>query len=256
MSVPWERLSPWLITAGVLVVWEIAVHLLQIRTYILPPPTVVAEAMWRFQGAILENSIQTLWTTIAGFAIAVAFGLVLGILIGASRTLYTGLYPVMIGFNCIPKVAVVPILVLWFGVGAIPAVLTAFLISFFPIVVAVAVEIRSIEPEMEDVLRALGASKLDILRKIGVPRAMPQFFGSLKVAVTLAFVGAVIAETLAGNKGIGHLMLSAQAAFQVPLVWAGLIALSVMGIILYTLFAALEKRFTGWAFRSGLSGAA
>src|SRR5678810_1389825 len=127
----------------------------------------------------------------------------------------------MIGFNAIPKVAVVPILVLWFGIGFIPAVLTAFLISFFPIGVKVATGLATIEPELEDVLKALGASKLDIMRKVGIPRSLPYFFGSLKVAITLAFVGSVVSETVGSNKGIGKLMLDAQAPFQVPIVFAG-----------------------------------
>jgi len=159
----------------------------------------------------------------------------------------------MIGFNAIPKVAVVPILVLWFGIGFIPAVLTAFLISFFPIVVNVATGLATIEPELEDVLKALGASKLDIMRKVGIPRALPYFFGSLKVAITLAFVGAVISESVASNVGIGNLMLQAQAQFQVPLIFAGLLALAVEGIVMYALMAMLEARMTGWAQRSGFA---
>ena len=176
------------------------------------------------------------------------FGLALGIAVGWHRALYAGIYPVLIGFNSIPKVAVVPVLILWFGIGEIPAVLTAFLISFFPIVVNVATGLATTEPELEDVLRALGASKLDIMRKVGIPRSLPYFFGSLKVAITLAFVGAVVSETVGANKGIGKLMLDAQAAFQVPIVFAGLLVLAVLGILLYAATAAIEARFTGWAF--------
>jgi NitT/TauT family transport system permease protein len=159
----------------------------------------------------------------------------------------------MIGFNAIPKVAVVPILVLWFGIGAVPAILTAFLISFFPIVVNVATGLATIEPELEDVLKALGASKLDIMRKVGIPRALPYFFGSLKIAITLAFVGSVISESIASNHGIGNLMLQAQAQFRVPLIFAGLVALAVEGIAMYAVMAWLEKRMTGWAHRSGFA---
>jgi NitT/TauT family transport system permease protein len=148
---------------------------------------------------------------------------------------------------------VVPILVLWFGIGFVPAVLTAFLISFFPIVVNVATGLATIEPELEDVLKALGASKLDIMRKVGIPRSLPYFFGSLKVAITLAFVGSVISESIASNYGIGNLMLQAQAQFQVPLIFAGLIALAVEGIVMYWLMAILETRMTGWAQRSGFA---
>ena len=174
-------------------------------------------------------------------------------MIGWSRTIYAGIYPLMIGFNAIPKVAVVPILVLWFGIGFIPAVLTAFLISFFPIVVNVATGLATIEPEMEDVLKALGASKLDIMRKVGIPRSLPYFFGSLKIAITLAFVGTVISESVASNNGIGNLMLQAQAQFNVPLIFAGLVALAVLGIVMYWVMAVLEQRMTGWAQRSGFA---
>ena len=163
--------------------------------------------MVQYWKPLLRNSFVTLWTTTAGFAIAVVFGIVLGVIVGWSRAIYRGLYPVMIGFNSIPKVAVVPILVVWFGIGEVPAILTAFLISFFPIVVNVATGLATMEPELEDVLRALGARKLDIMMKVGIPRTQPYLFGSLKVAITLAFVGAVVSETIAANAGLGFLMV-------------------------------------------------
>ncbi len=252
-GVPWEKLAPWIVTIGLFVSWELACLVFAIPSYVLPPPTLVFSEMWVFREALWENSLVTLWTTLAGFALAVVFGLALGIAIGWSRTIYAGLYPVMVGFNAIPKVAVVPILVLWFGIGEIPAILTAFLISFFPIVVNVATGLATLEPELEDVLRALGAKKLDIMLKVGIPRSLPYFFGALKVAITLAFVGSVISETVAANAGVGHLLLSAQANFEVPLVFGGLVALAVLGIGMYAIFAVLERRMAGWAFRSGLN---
>ncbi len=177
----------------------------------------------------------------------------LGIAVGWSRFVHAGLYPLMVGFNAIPKVAVVPILVIWFGIGTVPAVLTAFLIAFFPIVVNVATGLATIEPEMEDVLRALGAKKMDIMLKVGIPRSMPYFFGSLKVAITLAFIGSVISESVAANMGLGHLMLAAQSQFNVPLVFAGLIMLAIEGIVMYAIMAWVEMRMTGWAHRSQLA---
>jgi NitT/TauT family transport system permease protein len=247
------RLSPWLFTIGLIVFWEAAVYIFKIPVFFLPPPTAIAQAFVDYSGPIARNSWITLETTLIGFALAVGFGLLLGLLVGWSRTMYAGLYPLMIGFNAIPKVALVPILVLWFGIGFIPAVLTAFLISFFPIVVNVATGLATIEPELEDVLKALGASKLDIMRKVGIPRTLPYFFGSLKVAITLAFVGSVISESVASNYGIGNLMLQAQAQFQVPLIFAGLVVLAVEGIAMYAAMAILERRMTGWAQRSGFA---
>ncbi|MBX3551193.1 MAG: ABC transporter permease [Pseudolabrys sp.] len=251
----WIKASPWLCTVALFVLWEAAVWVLNIPPFFLPPPSAIAQAFVDYSGPLLRNSWVTLYATMLGFAMAVGFGLLLGLVIGWSRTIYAGLYPLMIGFNAIPKVAVVPILVLWFGIGFVPAVLTAFLISFFPIVVNVATGLATIEPELEDVLKALGASKLDIMRKVGIPRSLPYFFGSLKIAITLAFVGSVVSESIASNVGIGSLMLRAQAQFQVPLVFAGLVVLAVEGIAMYAAMAWLEKRMTGWAHRSGFAAA-
>jgi len=247
------RLAPWIATIALIAVWELAVDLFKIPQFFLPSPYAVGKAIIEYWPALYRNSLFTLSTTLTGFGLAVGFGLALGLAVGWSRAIYAGIYPLMIGFNAIPKVAVVPILVLWFGIGFVPAVLTAFLISFFPIVVNVATGLATIEPELEDVLKALGASKLDIMRKVGIPRALPYFFGSLKIAITLAFVGSVISESVASNTGIGNLMLQAQAQFQVPLIFAGLVALAVEGIIMYALMAMLEARMTGWAQRSGFA---
>ncbi|WP_417684972.1 ABC transporter permease [Roseibium sp.] len=248
-SEKWIKAAPWLWSIGLFVIWELAVRIFEFPVYILPAPTDIWAAIVKYWSPIWKNSLQTMFTTVLGFLLAVVGGLALGLAIGWSRAIYAGLYPLMIGFNSVPKVAVVPILVIWFGIGTIPAVLTAFLIAFFPIVVNVATGLATIEPEMEDVLRALGAKKMDIMLKVGIPRSMPYFFGSLKVAITLAFVGSVISETVAANSGIGHMMLAAQSQFNVPLVWAGLVALAVLGIAMYAIMAWLEMRMTGWAHR-------
>ena len=241
--------SPALFTVVLFLAWEALCRGFHVPLTILPAASDVFAALWKYREPIVANSYVTLWTTLAGFLIATVFGLALGIAVGWHRAIYSGLYPILVGFNSIPKVAVVPVLILWFGIGEVPAVFTAFLISFFPIVVNVATGLATTEPELEDVLRALGASKLDVMRKVGIPRSLPYFFGSLKVAITLAFVGTVVSETAGANKGIGKLMLDAQAGFQVPIVFAGLLVLAVLGIVLYACTALIEQRFTGWAFR-------
>ncbi len=132
---------------------------------------------------------------------------------------------------------------------SVPAVLTALSICFVPIVVNIATGLATTEPELEDVLKALGASKFDILWNVGLPRTMPFFFASLKVAVSYAFVGAVLAETVASNKGIGNVMMSASSNFNVPLVFACLFILAALGVALYVIFSLIEARITGWATR-------
>src|SRR5277367_4365964 len=152
------RVLPWLVIAAILVVWEVAVRVFDIPQFVLPAPSVVAQSIVTWWYPILINAAQTLKTTLAGFLLANVFGLSLGVIVGSSTLTYHGLYPLLIAFNSIPKVALVPILVIWFGIGTAPAILTAFLISFFPITVNVAAGIATVEPELRDVLRALGAS--------------------------------------------------------------------------------------------------
>ena len=248
-------LAPWVFTLGFFLLWELACRVFGISSFILPAPSTILLAIWEYRTQLAFHALHTLWMTLAGFALAVAFGLALGVALGASRVVNAGTYPLLVGFNSIPKVAVVPILVFWFGVGWLPPVLTAFLISFFPIVVNVATGIATVEPETEDVLRALGASRWDIIAKVGVPRAMPYFFGSLKVAITLAYVGSVIGEQNASNVGIGNLITRASAAFEVPLLWAALVVLAVMGVAMYAATVWIERRMTGWAQRSNFAAA-
>jgi NitT/TauT family transport system permease protein len=186
---------------------------------------------------------------LVGFAFGVAIGVAIGVLIGSSRLAYDTAYPLLVGFSSIPKVAVVPIFVLWYGAGTVPAILTAMIICIFPIVVNVATGIATVEPELEDVMKTLKASKLDILWNVSLPRAMPYFFASLKVAIALAFVGSVVAETVASNRGIGNMMMIASSSFNVPLVFAGLFVLAGLGVSLYAIFSLIEYRITGWAHR-------
>ena len=229
--------------------WELFCLITGMSDLILPRPSQIAVTLVHRFPALWPHILQTLGTTMAGFALGVGLGVVLGAIIGVSKVAYDTAYPLLVGFSSIPKVAVVPIFVLWFGSGTVPAVLTALSICFFPIVVNIATGLATTEPELEDVLKALGASKMDILWNVGLPRTMPFFFASLKVAVSYAFVGAVLAETVASNRGIGNVMMSASSNFNVPLVFACLFILAALGVILYVIFSLIEARVTGWATR-------
>jgi NitT/TauT family transport system permease protein len=244
-----ERLAPWLTTLALLVVWQLAVMAFHIENFVLPSPIEAIQQLWIARYPLAMHGLATLGTTLAGFALAVVIGLALGILVGSFRLVYVSLYPILIGFNSVPKAALVPVLVIWFGVGTVPAVIAAFLLSFFPVVVNVATGFATIEPELLDVLRVLGATRRDMVMKIGIPRSLPYFFASLKIAITLSFVGTVIAEIVAGNNGIGNVMLIASSNFNVPLVFAALLVVGVMGVGMYAIFAMLETRFTAWSVR-------
>jgi NitT/TauT family transport system permease protein len=248
-SKTFERFSPLLVLAVVLLVWELVVRAFDVPEFIFPAPTQIAAQFGEFGGPLLEAAWKTFWVTMIGFGISIVVGVLLGFLIGSSRMAYNALYPLMVAFNAVPKAAVVPILVVWFGIGLGPGILTAFLISFFPITVNIATGLATLEPELEDVLRVLGARRWDVLVKVGLPRSMPYFYGSLKIAITLAFVGTVLAEMTAGDSGIGYLMQTAGSQQRMSLAFAGLVTIGVMAMVMYELFSWVEKRTTGWAHR-------
>jgi NitT/TauT family transport system permease protein len=244
-----ERLSPLIVLSVILLVWQAAVSIFRIPDYLFPGPIEIALQFSEFKGPLLDAAWKTFWVTMLGFGLSIVVGVALGFLIGSARLAYTALYPLMVAFNAVPKAAVVPILVVWFGIGLGPGVLTAFLISFFPITVNIATGLATMEPELEEVLRVLGARRWDVLIKIGLPRSMPYFYASLKVAITLAFVGTVLAEMTAGDSGIGYLMQTAGSQQRLPLAFAGLVLIGAMAMAMYELFSWIERRTTGWAHR-------
>ena len=249
-----ERWAPWLLLVVVLVLWQIICSAFAISEFIFPSPWRIWTQLVEFKALIAGHAWRTYWVTMAGFGLAIVVGVMLGFLVGSSRLAYAALYPLMTAFNALPKAAFVPILVVWFGIGAGPAILTAFLISFFPIMVNIATGLATLEPELEDVLRVLGARRWDVLIKVGLPRSMPYFYGSLKVAITLAFVGTTVSELTAANEGIGYLLISAGSAMQMGLAFAGLMVVGAMAMAMYELFSYIEKHTTAWAHRGTQGG--
>ena len=248
-----ERWSPFILLALMVVLWEAVCVVFSIPEFIFPAPTQIAQALGEFSGPIAEAAWKTFWVTMVGFGLSIVVGVLLGFLVGSSRLAYAAIYPLLVAFNAVPKAAIVPILIVWFGIGVGPGILTAFLISFFPITVNMATGLATLEPELEDVLRVLGAKRLDVLIKVGLPRSMPYFYGSLKVSITLAFVGTVLAEMTAGDSGIGYLMQSAGSQQRLALAFAGLIVIGAMAMLMYELFNAVEKHTTAWAHRGSQS---
>lgn len=245
-----ERWSPLILLAFIILVWEVITRGLGVSEFIFPSPSRIWEQTLEHRTTIMGHAWRTYWVTMVGFGIAIVVGVLLGFLIGSSRMAYAALYPLMTAFNALPKAAFVPILVVWFGIGIGPAILTAFLISFFPIMVNIATGLATLEPELEDVLRVLGAKRWDVLTKVGLPRSMPYFFGSLKVAITLAFVGTTVSEMTASNEGIGYLLIAAGSSMQMGLAFSGLLVVGIMAMLMYELFSWIEKHTTAWAHRS------
>ena len=244
-----QRVLSAVAIVAMFVIWELVCVAFNISGLVLPRPSEVFAVLFEKLPLLWPHAMQTLYTTVTGFAFGVLAGVIIGLVIGSSRFAYDVAYPLLVGFSSIPKVAVVPIFVVWFGAGTVPAVLTSMVICMFPVVVNVATGLAHTEPELQDVLKVLGARKLDVLWNVGLPRALPYLFASLKIAITLAFVGTVLSETVAANKGIGNVMMIASGNFDVPLVFAGLFILAAMGVALYVISSLIEQRVTGWATR-------
>ena len=234
-----------------LLFWEALDWVNDWPNYKMASPSDLWPAFWRFKGLFLTFGWETLWRTVVGLLIAIVVGVLFGMIMGFSRVMREGLYPLLVGFNAIPKATVVPIVALMFvGQHDLNTVLIAFMISFFPIAVSVAIGLSTLEPEYRDILRSLGASKITIFWKIALPKTLPEFFGALKVAVTLAFIGTNLMEIVSPHgRGLGALFDSGKTNSDYPLMFAVLIALAVLGIALYYVVVMLEKIFAGWAER-------
>ena len=235
-----------------LLFWEALVWVNGWPNYKMASPSDLWPAFWRFKGLFLAYGWETLWRTVVGLLIAIVVGVLLGMVMGFSKVMREGLYPLLVGFNAIPKATVVPIVALMFvGQHDLNTVLIAFMISFFPIAVSVSIGLSTLEPEYRDILRSLGASQLTIFWKIALPKTLPEFFGALKVAVTLAFIGTNLMEIVSPHgRGLGALFDSGKTNSDYPLMFAVLIALAVLGIALYYVVVVLEKMFAGWAERT------
>ena len=251
--IDWKKiLIPVTAIIVLLLLWEALVWAMGWPDYKMASPSDLWPAYLRYQHLFWQYGWQTLWRTVVGLGIAVVFGTALGMVMGLSKMMNDALYPLLVGFNAIPKATVVPVIALMFvGQHDFNTVLMAFLISFFPIAVSVAIGLSTLEPEYRDILRSLGASRMTVFWKIALPKTLPEFFGALKVAVTLAFIGTNLVEIITPHgRGLGHLFQSAQTNSDFPLMFAVLLALGALGIVLYYAVVALETIFAGWAVRT------
>ena len=244
-------LIPLLAVIVFLLSWEALVWFNDWPNYKMASPSDLVPAFERYWPLFLTMGWQTLWRTVVGLLIAIVVGVLLGMVMGFSRTMREALYPLLVGFNAIPKATVVPIVALMFvGAHDFNTILIAFMISFFPIAVSISLGLSTLEPEYRDILRALGASKTTIFWKIALPKTLPEFFGALKVSVTLAFIGTNLMEIVSPHgRGLGALFDSGKTNSDYPLMFAVLIALAFLGIVLYYVVVVLEKIFAGWAER-------
>ena len=248
-----QRITPLIGIFLFLLVWEIAVRILDLPEYLLPTPTKIGQTMVADIDRILEHSWVTAYEMLIGYFLAIAIGVPLAIAITASPTFDRFITPILLFFQVVPKIAIAPLFLVWFGVGPFPKVLVAFLISFFPIIIDTAVGLRSISPDMIDLARSMGASKRQIFTGFRLPTSLPYLFSGLKVAATLAVVGAVVGEFVGADKGLGYLLLVANSNLLTPLMFGTIVALTAQGLVLFYIIQIMENLLIPWhiTVRSG-----
>jgi len=234
-------------TAIILLLWHYYVVLFRVPVVVLPTPMQVLQAIVEDSKALAEEGWITALECLYGFALAMAVGIPIAVTMTYSRIANQMFYPLLVASQSIPKVAVAPILLVWFGTGIKSKLAMAFVIAFFPVVVDTATGLRSTSPELLELARSLQCSRLQTFFKIQLPSALPSIFSGAKIAVTLSVIGAVIGEFIGSNEGLGNLLLTANSQLNSPLVWAALVVLSLLGVILYGLVVLAEKLLMPWA---------
>jgi NitT/TauT family transport system permease protein len=232
--------------AGFLLLWELFVVASGIKPYILPAPSEIMVAMWLKLPRLLDAGAYTVQSMLLGYLAAAVLGVLIALGIAFSRRVEAIVYPLLVFFQIIPKIAVAPLFIIWFGFGLMPKVLLVFLLSFFPVVVSAITAFRSVDADIMDLARSTGASKLRIFWKIQLPHALPTLFTGFKVAAALSSTAAVVAEFVASDQGLGFLLLEFNGALDTTMTFATIVVLSVMGLALYGVVELIERFTIPW----------
>jgi NitT/TauT family transport system permease protein len=244
LNAAWVR--PFLFLIFIVVLWDVTIRVFGIPAYQIPSPGDVAAVLKTEWPELLRQSWPTTYATICGFLLSAVFGIPVAMLIAGSKTVESYVYPLLVFSQSVPKIAIAPLFVVWFGFGIIPKVIAAFLLGFFPVVVSTVVGFKSVERDMLDLARSMKASRLETFMRISLPQALPSIFAGLKVSVTLAVVGAVVGEFVGSNSGIGYLLQIANGNFDLPLMFAALTVLSAIGVILFVAVDLVEHLMIPW----------
>src|SRR6185312_15796059 len=240
-------LYPLIGFAVIIVLWQGYVDVAHVSKIVLPSPMDILHASWQRSDLLVRETVPTMLESLYGFALAIVIGIPLAVCVVSSRVLNLTMYPILIATQSVPKVAVAPIILVWFGLGMQSKLAIAFLVAFFPIVVDTATGLQATPPGLLELARSLRASRWQTFWKVQFPAALPFIFSGAKVAVTLAVIGAVIGEFVGSTNGLGNLLLSANSQLDGPLAWAALVWLSVLGMLLFLAVALAERILMPWA---------
>lgn len=238
--------GPSVIFFVMLVLWQVIVILLKVPQAILPTPLVIIETMAKHWELLMIHSWPTLSECLMGFGLAVIVGMGLGISLAFFPKFHNSVYPLIVAFQVVPKVALAPLFIVWFGLGTLSRVLLAFVIAFFPMVVNTYAGILSTDPLMVRMAHSFNANRWTVFCKIEFPNALPYIFSGLKIGITFAVIGIIVAEFVTAQKGLGYLIVFAEGNIDTPLLMAAITVLSVIGVVLYAAIVALEKMVVTW----------
>jgi NitT/TauT family transport system permease protein len=241
-----ESIVPTVTLLGALVVWEIATRVFHIPRFIMPAPSAILGEGWEWRYRFIGHTWVTLYETLGGFALSVAVGVPLAVMIVYSPALKRALYPLIVLTQSVPKIAIAPVLLLVTGHGELPKVIVAFLVAFFPIVIDTATGLAATPPELLDLSRSYRASAFKTFLKVRLPMAMPFFFAGAKVAITLSVIGAVVGEFVGSDRGLGYVILSATSYWKTELAFSSMILLSLMAIVLFGAVSLVERLVCPW----------
>jgi ABC-type nitrate/sulfonate/bicarbonate transport system permease component len=242
-----RRLAPSiLVLVGLLLLWEAYVDLSGISPLVLPAPSRILSALIDFRDQAVTHTIPTVVETVVGFSVSVVAAVAVAVAMDQSATLRRALYPLLVGSQTIPIIALAPLFVLWFGFGLLPKVLVIVLVTFFPITVALLDGFASVEAEATDLLRTFGASRAQVFAKLRWPAALPSFFTGLRISATYAVVAAIFGEFVGAFEGLGIWMQIARNAFRADLVFVAILIASVLSILLFVGVGLLEALTIPW----------
>jgi NitT/TauT family transport system permease protein len=241
-----QRSLPFVGILGFLVIWELLVILFKVPAYLLPKPTDIFLTIIDDMRSLTNHGLITAYEMLLGYFLAIAIAIPLAIGITASDTFDRFIMPILLFFQVVPKIAIAPLFLIWFGFGTTPKVMVAFLISFFPIVIDTAIGLRSVSSEMIDLARSMGATKGQIFRNFRLPTSLPYLFSGLKVAATMAVVGAVVGEFVGADRGLGYLLLVSNSNLNTALTFAVIVALTLQGLVMYYAVEILERFLIPW----------
>ena len=240
-------LLPLATLALLVLLWELATRLFDWPIWLVPGPGDVGRSLLDNRSLLPRHFRVTLVETLGGFALAIAVGIPLAVAIASSRLLERTIYPVLLGLNAVPKIAIAPILVLWMGFGYGPKIVVTFLLCIFPIVISTATGLKSTPPELVELVRSLDASSLELFRRVRFPSALPHVFVGLKVAISLAVIGAVIGEFVGAEAGLGHVIIASGSNIDTSLAFGAMVLLGVLSVGLFYALVGLERLLVPWA---------